>query len=268
MSKLTKSMIPGYGANPTKPNSNPLSGLAPDLETGLPQGLASGVGKAALHYSNPVGGFAPDMNGDIGYRKGWLDNSSNGTPEQAPKGPGYNVWADPDVTQRGWGWGMGANGALHTGTMGGGPAGTPWGPRGTSMANTGANNYSGSTGTNTGAVPSMNPMGAGSSNLGQLGHSIAGGLTGMAGGAGGLTGFGQALAQGMRQFNANGGLNGMPPQGPQPGAGGPMGAGMGVPPGMAQGSAGGPAPGAMGGTPTRMTVGNQALINQLRGAAR
>lgn len=130
MSKLTKALIPGYGANPTKPSSNPLSGLAPDLETGLPKGLPSGIGAAALKYSNPVGGIAPDVNGDIGYRKGWLDNSSNGTPAAPAKGPGYSVWGDPDMTKRGWGWGMDANGKLQTGVMGGGPAGTPWGPQG------------------------------------------------------------------------------------------------------------------------------------------
>lgn len=137
MSKLTQALIPGYGANPTKPTSNPLKGLAPDLETGLPQGLPSGIGKAALKYSNPVGGISPDINGDIGYQKGFLDNSSNGTPDTGPKAPGYNVWADPDMTKRGWGWGMGADGALHTGTMGGGPAGTPWGPQGSTAASGG-----------------------------------------------------------------------------------------------------------------------------------
>jgi len=129
MSKLKQALIPGYGANPTKPNSNPLSGLAPDPETGLPVGMPKGLRADALKYSNPVGGFAPDVNGDIGYQKGWLDRSSNGTPPAPPKGPAYNVWADPDVTQRGWGWGMGADGALHTGVVGGGPAGSPWGPQ-------------------------------------------------------------------------------------------------------------------------------------------
>lgn len=137
MSKLKQALIPGYGANPTKPNSNPLSGLAPDPETGLPKGLPSGIGKIALRASNPVGGIGPDINGDIGYQKGWLDQSSNGTPDTGPKPPGYNVWADPDMTKRGWGWGMGADGALHTGVMGGGPAGTPWGPHGAAPAGAG-----------------------------------------------------------------------------------------------------------------------------------
>jgi hypothetical protein len=217
MSKLKQALIPGYGANPTKPNSNPLSGLAPDPETGLPKGLPSGVGKIALRASNPVGGFAPDINGDIGYQKGWLDQSSNGTPDAAPKGPGYNVWADPDMTARGWGWGMGADGALHEGVHGGGPAGTPWGPQGSQAA--------------------PQATGQAASNLGQLGQTIAGGMHGIAGGPGGLPRFGQALAQGIRQFNANGGMGaapGLPQQGPQ----GPQMAQQGMPPGVSQ-----PAPG-------------------------
>jgi hypothetical protein len=218
MSKLTKALIPGYGANPTKPNSNPLKGLAPDLETGLPQGLPKGIGSAALKYSNPVGGISPDINGDIGWQKGWLDHSSNGTPDAAPKGPGYSVWGDPDITKRGWGWGMDANGKLQTGVVGGGPAGSIFGPAGGSTP--------GAPGAMPGAAPPASPQGT--SNLGQLGHAIAGGMQGLSGGASGLPGFGQALAQGMRQFNANGGM----------GAGGPQTMG---PMGMPQG---GPAMGA------------------------
>jgi hypothetical protein len=224
MSKLTQALIPGYGANPTKPNSNPLKGLAPNPETGLPTGLPSGVGKVALRASNPVGGFSPDVNGDWGYQKGWLDQSSNGTPDAAPKGPGYSVWGDPDITKRGWGWGMDQNGKLQTGVVGGGPAGSIFGPGGGST--TGA----------PGSMPAPQATGQAATNLGQLGHNLAGGMQGLSAGASGLPGFGQALARGIRQFNANGGMGGapgMPQQGGAMGAGGmPPAPGMGMPQGM------------------------------------
>src|SRR3954463_8064058 len=183
MSKLTKALIPGYGANPTKPNSNPLSGLAPDLETGLPKGLPSGVGKAALKFSNPVGGISPDINGDIGYQKGWLDTSSNGTPAAPAQGPQHSLWGDSDLSKRGWGWGMDSNGKLQTGVMGGGPAGSIFGPGG---------------GSTPGAMPSAAPS---AMNPQQ----------------------GMQLAQRMRSMqNPQQGQLGMPQQGPTlPGAGAP-----------------------------------------------
>jgi hypothetical protein len=260
MSKLTKALIPGYGANPTKPNSNPLSGLAPDLETGLPQGLPSGVGKAALKFSNPVGGIGPDINGDIGYRKGWMDTSSNGTPDAPAKGPQHSIWGDPDLTKRGWGWGMDANGKLQTGVMGGGPAGSPAGPQGAD-----------------GPVPQA--TGQAQTNLGQLGHSMAGGMQGLAGGAGGLTGFAHSLAQGMRQFNAAGGLGAQGQQGPSTAVGGPQGQyGMGGQPGAPAGAFTAPqqfppqmppqmppqVPGSPAYGQNQQGTGIQALIDQLR----
>lgn len=252
MSKLTQALIPGYGANPTKPNSNPLKGLAPDLETGLPQGLPSGVGKAALKFSNPVGGIAPDINGDIGYRKGWLDTSSNGTPDAPAAGPQHSLWGDPDLTKRGWGWGMNAQGKLYEGDHN-----VPWG---------GAQGSTSTNATPTAMGPQAMPTGAtqatgqGQTNLGQLGRSIAGGLGG--GGLGGLAGFGRSLATGMRQFNANGGLNGTP----TPAPGGPM-AG---PQGMPQGAGTGPngqtpawAPASQGGQGMPATPQNPQAMAQL-----
>lgn len=243
MSKLTKALIPGYGANPTKPNSNPLSGLAPNLETGLPQGLPSGIGSAALKYSNPVGGFAPDVNGDIDYRKGWLDTSSNGTPDAkqtTTTGP-RTVWGDPDLTKRGWGWGMDSNGKLQTGVMGSGPAGTPWGIPGSSQGGLGGYGPPApAAGTNTGvASPSAVP---GTQSQGPMTPLGPGGLRG-------LVNTGQQLAAQMRQgaSQGQGGMSantpGMGPYmqsqgGPATGAGAPqMAAGMGGQPGAPGGAA-------------------------------
>lgn len=284
MSKLTKALIPGYGANPTKPNSNPLSGLAPDLETGLPKGLPSGVGKAALKFSNPVGGIGPDINGDIGYQKGWMDTSSNGTPDAAPKGPQHSIWGDPDLSKRGWGWGMDSTGKLQTGVMGGGPAGSAFGPQGAAIG-TGAP----STGVMgaTGGAGATGGMGA--PPTGVMGASPGGGLMGQippvgakGSGARGLVDKGQQLAAQMRQGQQTGQLSGqpagMPPQhgympaqqGAAMGPGGPQGqAGMGGQPGTPGGAFTAPqqfppVPGTPAYGQNQQGTGIQALIDQLR----
>jgi len=267
MSKLTKALIPGYGANPTKPNSNPLSGLAPNLENGLPQGLPSGVGKAALKFSNPVGGVSPDINGDIGYQKGWLDTSSNGTPDAPAQGPHHSLWGDPDMSKRGWGWGMDSNGKLQTGVMGGGPAGSPFGPQGGAMATPG--------GGMGGPPPSMPGMPSPSGMPGQ-----GGGMTPFGpGGMRGLVNTGQQLAAQMRQGAGQGGQSANTPgMGPYMQSQGGAGMGPGGLPGMA-GMGGQPGtPGGAFATPQQFSPqvpgtqaygpmqgqGVQALIAQLR----
>jgi hypothetical protein len=157
-----------------------------------------GISKTADKIANPVGAFVPKSGDDFTptYQKGWLDTSSNGTPD-TPKVPGYNVWADPDITKRGWGWGMGADGALHTGVVGGGPAGSIWGPPGTTTGglngygppapgNTGSTGNSGQGGTNTGAQPGIDPK--------AMGNQFFQGFNGAQGGAM------NKLVQGMRSM--------------------------------------------------------------------
>lgn len=255
MSKLTKALIPGYGANPTKPTSNPFSGLAPNLENGLPQGLPSGIGKAALKFSNPVGGISPDINGDIGYQKGWLDQSSNGTPDAPAKGPQHSIWGDPDMSKRGWGWGMDSTGKLQEGVHGGGPMGSDFGPPGSTTAPGG------------GYGPGMpGTPGAPGGNTGVASPQHMPGMQGPM-----SPGQGMQIAQQMRQGAPQGqpayqpGQQGaaMPPGGPQ----GP--AGMGGQPGAPSGGFTVPQqfPPAVPGTAAyapQQGQGVQALIAQLR----
>lgn len=189
MSKLTQALIPGYGKGAgasTMPK--PLQGLAPGWD-GLPTGLPSGVTHAADTVANPVGGITPTSNTDATpkWTKGFLDTSSNGTPDTGPKGPGYNVWADPDITKRGWGWGMGADGALHTGVVGGGPAGSMWGPQGGVAPQTAAG---------TGSVGNTGPAGI---NPHAMGSQFLQGFNGAQGGAM------NKLVQGMRSMATPGG---------------------------------------------------------------
>lgn len=263
MSKLTKALIPGYGANPTKPNSNPLSGLAPDLETGLPQGLPSGIGKAALRYGNPVGGMSPDINGDISYHKGFLDNSSNGTPDAPAAGPQHTIWGDPDMTKRGWGWGMDSTGKLQEGVHGGGPNGSPFGPPGST------------TGANGGYGPGMPGTPGAPGNTGVASPTSMPGMQGPM-----SPGQGMQIAQQMRQGAGQGGSSANTPGmgaymqsqgGPAMGQGGMQGqSGMGGQPGTPGGAFTAPqqfpaqVPGTPAYGPSQQGQGVQALIAQLR----
>lgn len=243
MSKLSNlAGIPSMGGGAGSNVMGPLKGMAPGWD-GVPTGVPSGLHKAVGDVSSPLGGLQAKGDGTPEWRNAPIDVGQNelvnpAAPAPTPKG--YSVWGDPDMTKRGWGWGMGADGALHTGVMGGGPAGSPWGPQ-------------------SGGAPVPQATGQAASNLGQLGHAIAGGMQGLSGGASGLPGFGQALAQGMRQFNANGGMGGTPGQGQQ----GPAMPASG-PQGMAPGAIpqGGPPMGAMG--PGQNPQAVQQLIAQMR----
>lgn len=251
-SKLAKALIPGYsGGAGASTLPGPLKGLAPGWN-GLPEGLPSGVNDAIAQGANPIGGMQPGKDGTPTFQKGFLDHSSNGTPTPAATGPAYSVWGDPDMTKRGWGWGMGADGALHTGVQGGGPAGTPWGPPGSTAG--GLNGYGPpAPGAAPGAAPTAGPQGMSPGQGMQLAQQMRQG--------------GSANTPGMGSYMQSQGGPGMGPGMPQgqPGMGGQPGAPAGAftaPQQFAPATPG--TPGYSPNPQQQQQGGIQALIDQLR----
>lgn len=269
MSKLTKALIPSYNGHSLAPGVSRNGMPAGIQKDGMPT-VAGALGVAGTPMEGTVPGKwgipegTPDgmrqaMSPDSNYLPHGVNVATDASP--LPANPTtHSAWGDPDLSKRGWGWGMDANGKLQTGVMGGGPAGSPWGPQGAA-----------------GPVPQA--TGQAQTNLGQLGHSMAGGMQGLAGGAGGLTGFAHSLAQGMRQFNAAGGLGAQGQQGPSTAVGGPQGQyGMGGQPGAPAGAFTAPqqfppqmppqmppqVPGSPAYGQNQQGTGIQALIDQLR----
>lgn len=208
MSKLSKALVPQIGGHSLVPgvstngmpagiqsDGTPTTAALMGLQnTGL-EGLAPG--KWGIPSGTPDG-MRQAMSPDKNYLPHGINEATAAPPPPPP--PGYNVWADPDMTKRGWGWGMGADGALHTGVVGGGPNGSPWGPKGSTTAPGG------------GIGPTLQNRGAPSQSAGMTPSSAmppAGGMQVPAG-------MGQQLAQSLRGMASPGQT-----------ASGAMGAGMG-----------------------------------------
>lgn len=237
MSKLSNTLgIPSMGGGAGSNVMGPLKGMAPGWD-GVPTGTPSGIHKAVGDVSSPLGGLQAQGDGTPEWRNAPIDVGQNGianpdVPQATPTT--HSLWGDPDITKRGWGWGMDSKGHLQTGTMGGGPAGTIWGPGGASTPGA------------PGATPTASPSAMSPQQ-------------------------GMQMAQRMRSMQTpQGGQLSMQQQGPGMGAGSPQGGpGMGGQPGAPGGGFAVPQqfPPQTPGTPAygqNQQGGIQALIDQLR----